>query len=390
MELSADLESQLVESIRGVMDIKAFVMEKYFYNRLQKISNQLLSSIYRASRDFTLSSHFSELIASTWLILILWLGSRQIIHAKLSYGELFSFYALYSYISHPLIKLILSNRGIQDAKIAAERLFQVMDLQAENTTDQIKIETEIKKPVEIVIERVSFNFPGQLDLLKEISFECNPGKIIAIIGDNGSGKSTLLANLMGFYQPGSGKITFNNINIKHIPLYELRRQFSWVPQTISLFSGSLGENISFERKKWNSGKINRAIELAGLNSLVNKLPDGLDTYISEDGTTLSGGEKQKIAFARAVYRDAPVFLMDEPSASMDSSSEKKLYASLEFLKQQKKSIIVVAHKLSMIYPADQILVLHEGKIIEKGDHTSLLNTSSHYKKLWSEQNICIT
>jgi len=223
-----------------------------------------------------------------------------------------------------------------------------------------------------------------------VNLKCYPGTITAIIGDNGSGKSTLLAHLMRFYKPTAGSITFNDINIQEIPLQILRQSIAWVPQNIHLFSGSFGENISFEQSNWDKDMIKLAIELSGLDFLVNKLPQGLKTHVSEEGNNFSGGEKQKIAFARAIYRNAPLLLLDEPSASMDSSSEKKMVSSLQYLKKLRKSIIIVAHKLSMVNQADQILVLHEGKIIESGDHNSLMRTESFYKDLWRDQNFCIT
>jgi ATP-binding cassette subfamily B protein len=212
-----------------------------------------------------------------------------------------------------LIRLILSNRGIQDAKIATERLFQVMDLAEEEM--HLKIQ-DIKSAhkINIKAKNLSFRYPGKKELLRGISFICEPGTITAIAGESGSGKSTLLSLLLKFYSPESGSIQINGSSMDKISPSFVRQIISYVPQSVELFSGSLGYNISFESGTWNENRMNRCLELSGLNAIIKNLPRGLDTTISEDGNNFSGGEKQKIALARALYKEAGLIFLDEPSS----------------------------------------------------------------------------
>ena len=384
MEFGAEMESQLVETIKGVNTIKAFTNERLFNQKLRKTCRNLLYSIFRTSRDFTISSHMSDLVSALWLLMILWAGAREVMLGRMTYGELFSFYSLYAYLSSPLIRLILSNRGIQDAKIATERLFQVMDLAEEEM--HLKIQ-DIKSPHKISIEakNLSFRYPGKKELLRGISFICEPGTITAIAGESGSGKSTLLSILLKFYSPESGSILINGTALDKIAPSLLRQKISYVPQSVELFSGSLGYNISFESGTWDEGRMHRCMELSGLNSIIKTLTMGLDTHISEDGNNFSGGEKQKIALARALYKEAGLIFLDEPSSSMDIQSEIHLIKLLDLLKNEGKTILLVAHKLTLIRSADQILVLKNGSIVEKGRHETLLESKGIYHHLWKSQ-----
>lgn len=385
MELGAELESKLVETIKGVSTIKAFTYEYLFYGKLFHTCKKLLSTIFKTSRGYTAAAHLSELISSIWLILIIWAGSKQIINEKMSYGELFSFYSLYSYLSGPLISLILSGRGIEDARIAADRLFQIMDLEVEASLDD-KSKDEITDKVSIEAKDLSFAYPGKLNILNDVSFRCESGSINALIGESGSGKSTLISLLMRFHRSQSGEIFFNQNKSASLDNQSLRRMISWIPQNINLFSGTLRYNICFRDEGVLAEKLENAIYLSGLGETFNKLKLGPDTYVSEDGNNFSGGEKQKIALARAIYADRPIFLLDEPSSSMDQKAERQLITALKKLRDDGKTILLVAHKLSLVSSADQILVLDEGRIVEKGQHNSLIEKQGVYYKIWQNQN----
>ncbi len=385
MEQSADMESSLVETIKGMSTIKAFLREPVFNKMLRQKSGLLLETVFQASRIYALSSHAAELISSTWLIFILWAGSREIISGTMSYGELFSFYSLYAYLSAPLISLILSNRGYQDAKIATKRLFQVMDLDKEVNLSDERSSREIKETT-LSVEELSFGYPGKLKLLEDISFCCQPGSITAIAGASGEGKSTILSLLMRFYEPDKGRILLNNRDSLDIGLFELRQNIAWVPQSVSLFSGTLADNISMDKNDQDQEKIKQSILISGLKNLVDRLPNDIYTMITEDGNNFSGGEKQKIALARAVHKDSCLLLLDEPSSNMDIQSEQELIEVLKGLKDQGKTIIIASHKLSLVSFADQILILEKGKLIESGTHSLLMESNGIYRKIWDIQN----
>ena len=384
MEFGAEMESQLLETIEGVQTIKSFVKESFFIQKLRKTTKDLLSSILRTSRDFTLAFHLSDLISSLWLLVIFWVGAKEVIMARMSYGELFSYYSLYSYLSSPLIKLILSNRGIQDAKIATDRLFQVMDLEREPTMANKSSILNIHQ-ITLHTQNLSFNYPGRTELLKNISFRCDPGTITALAGESGSGKSTVLSLLLKFHSPGNGKIMINEHYLDELSPEILRQQISYVPQAVKLFSGSLGYNISFESNNWDELRMKRCLEITGLSSFVSNLPGGIRSYISEDGNNFSGGEKQKIAMARAVYKDSPLFILDEPGSALDIQSEINLIELLNQLRNKGKTIIIAAHKLSFIRSSDQILILKNGVISESGNHKRLLQLKGNYYSLWKNQ-----
>ncbi len=384
MEHGAEMESQMVETVKGIKTIKAFNIETNAEKKLSFSCTNLLNTIFKTSKDYIITSSGAEFISSLCLITILWLGSYQVITEKISYGELFSFYSLYTYMSSPLINLILSNRGIQDAKIAADRLFQIMDLEKEEKDNNNSKQTEIK-PVKIEMKNISFAYPGKQELFKKLSFNCHPGTLNALVGESGSGKSTLISLILKFHEPEFGQILYNDKVHHDLTSGYIRSLASYVPQEVRLFSGSLGENISLEMQ-WDKDKIKQCIAQTGLAELINKLPEGVNTYISEDGNNFSGGEKQKIALTRALYKNSPLILLDEPSSSMDIKSERQLFVLLENLKKEGKTIIIAAHKLSMIQNADQILVLKEGKIVESGSHIDLLSKNRIYREIWNYQN----
>lgn len=384
MEFSAEMESLMVETVKGIKTIKAFNTENEAEKKLSSSCQNLLNTIFKTSRDYIITSGGAEFVSSLCLLSILWIGSYHVIIQKITYGELFSFYALYTYLSSPLINLILSNRGIQDAKIATDRLFQIMDLETEKNNVNKNAALKIER-VDLEMRNISFAYPGKLNLFKDLSLKCHSGTLNAVVGESGSGKSTLISLILRFYLPEAGEILFNETLYDQLSAEQIRSLASYVPQEVRLFSGSLSENISLE-KGWEKEKIDRCIEKAGLKDLIKKLPEGLNTIISEDGNNFSGGERQKIALARAIYKNAPVFLLDEPSSSMDIQSERQLFILLEELKEEGKTIIIAAHKLSMIQNADQIFVLKEGEIAESGSHVELISKNTKYREIWNYQS----
>jgi len=385
MEQSADMESALVETIRGIDTIKAYGIEEKHSQGLQYRCHSLLSTIFKSSREFINTSGLSEIISSVWIVLLLYAGSRMVILEKISYGDLFSVYSLYAYISAPLVSLVLSNRGIRDARIAAERLFQVMDLEKESCSTKETIERG--QGVEIEIKDLSFSFPGKLSVLDNINIHCKPGEITAIVGESGSGKSTILSLLMGFYGADSGSVFIQGNEFSREQLTKMRSFISWVPQSTFLFSGTLKENIILNADDINESKLNKILLRADLNDTIRNLPSGIETMVREDGNNFSGGEKQKISLARAYWKDAGIFLLDEPSSSMDFQSEKKLIHELSHLKKQNKTIVLVAHTLSVLDIADSIYVLKNGKIIEKGSCHNLLRQDSHFRKIFESNPV---
>jgi ATP-binding cassette, subfamily C, bacteriocin exporter len=384
MEDSAELESGLVESLNGVDTIKYFAAENKFTNRIDQKFVKLLDSSFLVNRNSFIIKNFSDLFSGLILIFIFWIGTKLIFQQALSTGELLSFYTLYNYLAGPLTALLMSNKSIQDAIIASDRLFQIMDLEHEKFSKE-SISINIIENNNIVFSKVNFQFPNQLFRLEDLNFTTQGGEITAFVGESGSGKSTLFSLIQKFYEIEEGEILVSSNNLKTISKSVLRNNICLVPQKIKLFNDTILQNILLGDNEPDIIKINKIIESIGMKKFIDSLPEGLNTWVREDGTNFSGGEKQKIAIARALYKDPKILLLDEASSALDSVSENYLRNTTIKLKNEGVNVMLVAHRLSSIIHADQIFVLKNGKIVEQGNHKSLLNKKSEYSRLWNLQ-----
>jgi ABC-type bacteriocin transporter len=389
MEDSAELESGLVESLNAADTIKYFAAENNFINKIDQKFVKLLDSSFLVNRNSFIIKNFSDLFSGLILIFIFWIGTRLIFQQALSTGELLSFYTLYNYLAGPLAGLLMSNRSIQDAVIASDRLFQIMDLEHENFSDQ-SVSVEQLKNNSVVFSNVHFQFPNQLFHLKDLNLTTHGGKISAFVGESGSGKSTLFALIQKIYEIDKGKILISSNNLKTISKDTVRSHICLVPQKIKLFNDTILQNIVLDEDELDIAKINRIIDSIGMRPFIDSLPQGINTWVSEDGSNFSGGEKQKIAIARALYREPKIILLDEASSALDSASENYLKNTTIKLRNEKVNVMLIAHRLSSIIHADQIFVLKNGEIVEHGDHKSLLNNKAEYFRLWNLQYGFIT
>jgi ABC-type bacteriocin transporter len=389
MEDSAELESGLVESLNAADTIKYFAAENNFINKIDQKFVKLLDSSFLVNRNSFIIKNFSDLFSGLILIFIFWIGTRLIFQQALSTGELLSFYTLYNYLAGPLAGLLMSNRSIQDAVIASDRLFQIMDLEHENFSDQ-SVSVEQLKNNSVVFSNVHFQFPNQLFHLKDLNLTTHGGKISAFVGESGSGKSTLFALIQKIYEIDKGKILISSNNLKTISKDTVRSYICLVPQKIKLFNDTILQNIVLDEDELDIAKINRIIDSIGMRPFIDSLPQGINTWVSEDGSNFSGGEKQKIAIARALYREPKIILLDEASSALDSASENYLKNTTIKLRNEKVNVMLIAHRLSSIIHADQIFVLKNGEIVEHGDHKSLLNNKAEYFRLWNLQYGFIT
>ncbi|MCK4922051.1 MAG: peptidase domain-containing ABC transporter [Bacteroidales bacterium] len=386
MEKNANLESSLLESFKGIEPIKSTVNENSFTEKLDKKSIGLLNSGFRVNKSFSVAGTITEFVAVFQLLLILWIGSKFVISNQLSTGELLSFYTLFGYLSAPLFKLILSNKNLQDALIASDRLFQIMDMEQENNNwkeDPPNIKTS---QAIIKLENVSFKFPGQPELLQQINFLCKPHTITSIAGDSGAGKSTLLSLIVKLNLSSGGKLYFNNNEYETLSPGFLRRNIAYVSQKPILFTGTIRENIILDDNNYDIEKIWKTVEFVGLMEKLEELPDKLNTLVIEDGDNFSGGERQKISIARALYQNPSVILFDEPTSSMDINSIENFNKLLYRLKSIGKTIVIVSHNTNSLSNSDHIIFLRKGKIIEQGRFDELINSKSSFKAYWNNQN----
>lgn len=385
MEDSAELESQLVESLNAAGTIKRFGLENYANEKTEERFIKLLQTGFRSNLNGLFSATSTEFLSRALTISLLWLGAGFVLDNEITPGELLSFYTLIGYFTGPVSSLIGMNKTVQDAVIAADRLFEIMDLEREEEAHQIDIRRE--QLGDIRFENVSFRYGSRTPVFENLYLKIPLGKFTAIVGESGSGKSTLMAILQNLYPLQQGNVSLGQYDLKYIKNSSLRELVAVVPQKIDLFSGTVIENIAIGDYEPDMQKIIDIATQLGIIDFIEALPAGFQTHLGENGATLSGGQRQRIAIARALYRDPEVLILDEATSSLDSASEQYVQRMINVLMAENKTVIVIAHRLSTLHNADQIIVLDKGHVIEQGTHRELLSrVSSFYANLWKLQS----
>ncbi|MEH6657818.1 peptidase domain-containing ABC transporter [Leeuwenhoekiella marinoflava] len=385
MEDAADLETQLVESITHVRTIKEFGIEEFSNARTENRFIKLLFTGYRSGENSIFSSTSTSFLASLFTIILMWVGSGYVLERQITPGELFSFYALIGYFTSPVSSLIGMNKTIQNALIAADRLFEIMDLEREATENKLNLDKH--QIGSIKFQNVSFRYGSRTQVFEDFNIEINRGKTTAIVGESGSGKTTLITLLQNLYPIQKGKIFIGDHDLSMVSYKSLRQLIGVIPQNVSLFSGTLIENIALGQEFPNMKQVLALSKKLGITEFVEKLPNGFETQIGENGAMLSGGQKQRIAIARALYKDPEILLMDEATSALDTNSEQVVKNVINEYRATGKTIIIIAHRLSTIANADKILVLENGKIVESGTHQELITNNGKYNELWSKQGL---
>ena len=383
MEKAADLESQLVESLNSVGTIKRFGLESFANIKTETRFISLLNTGYKSALNSVFSGTSSSTLSQAFTIILLWSGSYFVIDREITPGELMSFYAIIGYFTGPIASLVGANKQIQNALIAADRLFEIMDLEREETENKFKLIAD--KIGDISFKNVSFRYGTRVEVFKDFNLNIKKGNITAIVGESGSGKSTLISLLQNMYPLQNGTIAIGDFDLQYIENNSLRQLVSVVPQKIDLFAGNVIENIAVGEFQPNMELILSISKNIGIQEFIESLPNGFNTYLGENGASLSGGQKQRIAIARALYKKPEVLVLDEATSSLDSTSENYIQKAVENLRNENKTIIIIAHRLSTVINADEIVVLEKGNVLEQGSHTDLYNKEEHYYKLWQQQ-----
>ena len=384
MESAADLESQLVESINSISTIKRFGLEEYANLKTEARFVHLLKNMFRSIYGAIVAQGGIQFISTGVTIAVLWVGSMFVIDQELTPGELMLFYSLVGYVLSPISSLITSNQTIQDALIAADRLFQIMDLERESDDSQ-KVELMPEMIGDVSFDNVEFRYGSRRKVFESLNLKIEKGKTTAVIGESGSGKTTLISLMQHIYPIQSGQIRIGEFDIAQVTNTSLRKIVGTVPQQIELFAGSIAENIAIGDLHPDMKRIIDLSEQLGLKEFIEKLPQNYMTYIGEHGTSLSGGERQRIAIARALYKEPEILIFDEATSSLDSVSEKYVKQTLKNLADKGKTIVVIAHRLSTVRDADAIVVLDNGQVVQQGVHEQLIHEEGVYSKLWNEQ-----
>lgn len=382
MEKSAAMETELVGTLQASATIKRFGLEHVMLERNETNLIGLLRTIYDTSTRNIAVSSIAEFVTKLFTLLILWMGSILVIERSLTPGTLLSFYSIIGYFTGPVLVLIGSTKNFQEAMIAADRLFEMMELETEETSHIGRYQSSFQAG-NIVFNKVSFRYGSRQMVFDDLSFQITAGSCIGIAGESGSGKSTLLHLLLRLYPIQNGQIHIGETDINDIGLVELREKITIVPQETDILSGSIIENICLNQAV-DMDRIKKLSLQIGLDSFIRSLPEGYHTLLQEQGANLSGGQKQKVGIIRALYRQPSILLLDEATASLDTISESVVQECLQYYRQRGITIIIVAHRLTTLQFCDEILVLQQGKLMERGSHEHLIQRQGLYATMWNQ------
>lgn len=379
-----DLTSSVEQMLKGHKVVLAFGGQKIEEERFDQVSNNMRRRGMKVMVASAISDPVVQIIASFALAAVLFLATLpEIMTQNLSAGSFTVVFSSMLAMMRPLKSLTNVNAQFQRGMAACQTLFALLDLETEKDTGKHVVDT-VKG--EVRFENVTFSYSGkEHPALNNISFTIPQGKTVALVGRSGSGKSTIANLVTRFYDVEQGKITLDGVNIQDYTLANLREHCAVVSQQVHLFNDTIANNIAYAvTEKCTREQIIEAAEAAYAMEFIEKLENGLDTVIGENGASLSGGQRQRLAIARALLRDSPVLILDEATSALDTESERAIQAALETL-QKDRTVLVIAHRLSTIEKADEILVIEQGEIKERGSHQELLALNGAYKQLHSTQ-----
>lgn len=383
MESGAAMETELVGTLQVTGTIKKFGLEEAALGKNENSLIRLLRTVYATGIRNIAINATAEFTTKLFTILVLWVGATLVIDRTLTPGTLLSFYSLIGYFTGPVLILIGSNKSYQEAMIAADRLFEIMELEPEELSGKVSVKQGYQAG-DIVFQEVHFRYGSRQLVFNDLSFRISRGSVVGIAGESGSGKSTILHLLLQLYELQKGKITINGIDIKHISLEQLRKELAVVPQDTDIMPGSILENICLDQPV-DFDRVVNLCQRIGLNELISDLPEGYHTVLHEQGVNLSGGQKQRIGIARALYREPSVLLLDEATASLDAISEGYVQDCLSWYRKTGATIIIVAHRLATLKYCDEILVLQQGTLVQRGTHESLIQQDGLYYSMWNQR-----
>ncbi len=382
---SSAMNALLMDNLQGVRQIKAYGQQVHEDERFARRADDLRKGTLGVMRVWANYSPAMSFAAALGSALVLWIGGRMVIDGTMKLGELVGFLFFLALFYEPIGRLHGLNQMLQAARAAGERVFDILDATTE--TGGVRRSECLRLPVrgEVVYEAVNFSYGPQRVVLRDVSLHARPGEMIALVGPTGAGKSTLVNLLPAFYEPTAGCITIDGQDISRISLESLRAQISVVSQEPFLFNGTVRENILYGNLNATEAELIAAARAANCHDFIARLPEGYDSRVGERGVKLSVGEKQRVSIARALLKNAPLLILDEATASVDTATERLIQEALERLMANRTSF-VIAHRLSTIRNADQILVLRHGQIIERGTNDELLEADGLYARLARIQN----
>lgn len=380
-QVLGDLNGVLQDNLSGMKEIQAFGKERYEHEKMLKNTKYYSFVNIRANKANAVFHPSVEFLTSLGTVIVVGAGGLLAMSGKINTADIVGFFVYLSLFYQPLAVLARLVEDVQTALAGAERVAEVLDSESEieespNAYDLIGVEGNI------AFENVSFDYINGEHVLNDISFTANKGEMIALVGPTGVGKTTIVSLLERFYDPLSGRITLDGHDLRDLTLSSLRNNISLVLQDVFLFNGTIEENIAYGVENYTRESVISAAKTAFADEFISKMPNGYDTVVGERGIRLSGGQKQRIAIARAVLRNTPVLILDEATSSVDTETESHIQEAIENLAGS-RTVIVIAHRLSTVMRADNIVVLEKGKIVETGKHSELLAKNGLYAKMCS-------
>jgi subfamily B ATP-binding cassette protein MsbA len=374
------LSKLMQERISGVGLIKAFGTEEREYENFKDENRKLVKAFLKIHRVKALANPVMEFVGAASVALIIWIGGLTVLSGKMTVGEFFSFLAGLMMMYEPIKHLTSVNNMVQQGVAAAERVFEILDISPEisDSPDAVQISGADGR---IRFDNVSFRY-GSEWVLRNINLDIEPGMRVAIVGTSGGGKTTLVNLIPRFYDATEGSVSIDGLDVRGITQESLRKQVSIVSQEVILFNDTIRNNICYGMTDVTDDDIEGALYAAFARDFVSSLADGIDTVVGERGTRLSGGQRQRLSIARALLKDSPVLILDEATSSLDTESEHLVQKALENLVRNRTTLII-AHRISTVRDADRIIVISDGRIVESGRHSELMDREGEYARLYS-------
>jgi len=373
----------LEQTIQGARVVKAYRMEEYEKGRFRKIAERVFQLVFKSARIRSMASPIMETLGGVAVALVIFYGGFRVIEESMNPGAFFSFITALLLAYEPMKRLANLNASLQEGLASAQRLFGLLDTKP-NIIDKPDAATLKIKGGNIVLNQVNFSYIPKHPVINGVSLSVPAGKLVALVGPSGAGKSTILNLIPRFYEVDSGVIKIDGIDVQDATLESLRRNIALVSQEIILFDDTVRANIAYGRPDASEKEITQAAKNAAAHDFIEAMSNGYDTYVGERGTKVSGGQRQRLAIARAMLKNAPILLLDEATSSLDAESEREVQAALMEL-MKGRTTLVIAHRLSTVIEADLIHVIDNGKLVESGNHPELLSKNGTYARLYALQ-----
>lgn len=381
-----DLEGRMInvvqQALSAIPAVQAFTREDIEHRRFRDYADQAVAAYERSTAAQLWFKLFVGLVTALGTALIMWLGGSLVLDGRMTVGSVLVFLSYLASLYGPLNSITYTASTLHGAAANAERVLEILDV-VPDVRDAADAR-DVRLRGHVRYEDVVFGYERGRPVLKGISFEAKPGEVVAVVGPTGAGKTTLVNLLLRFFDPWSGRVTVDGHDVRHLKVHSLRQQVAIVLQEPFIFPYTVAENIAYGRPEAAREAIEAAAAAANADDFVRRLPEGYDAVIGERGTTLSGGEKQRLSIARALLKDAPILILDEPTSALDARTEGMLLGALDRL-MQGRTTLIIAHRLSTIRNANRILVVDHGAIVEQGTHAELMLVDGLYASLYRQQ-----